>query len=213
MLDSFDNGLGLYETGEIDYIDLSEANLKTIMADKTSEFYSQLVPKLSSKYPYQWHWNFDKNKEDGTPDTNWNKAIANKNFRLSFYYSLDMANYLSRTNAVNPYVCESNCYTMYGLVYLKDGTDYVQLVKDGLGIDNYNGKNTVRYDKKKGEDFKKKAMEELKAQGVTFPVQMDFYIKSGDQTAADTATIMKQSFCTFLADDYVAYPYLRRNSS
>ena len=52
-------------------------------------------------------------------------------------------------------------------------------------------------------DLKKQAMEELSAIGVTFPVHCYHYIKSGDTTALDTATVLKQCFSDSLGDDFV----------
>ena len=46
-------------------------------------------------------------------------------------------------------------------------------------------------------------MEELSAIGVTFPVHCYHYIKSGDTTALDTATVLKQCFSDSLGDDFV----------
>ena len=46
-------------------------------------------------------------------------------------------------------------------------------------------------------------MEELSAIGVTFPVHCYHYIKSGDTTALDTATVLKQCFSESFGDDFV----------
>ena len=46
-------------------------------------------------------------------------------------------------------------------------------------------------------------MEELAAKGVTFPVNIDYYIIAGDQNALDKATVLKQVFAEGLGEDYV----------
>ncbi len=46
-------------------------------------------------------------------------------------------------------------------------------------------------------------MEELSAQGVTFPVVVDYYIQGSNQTALDTANVLKQMFTDCLGDDFV----------
>ncbi len=48
------------------------------------------------------HFNYQKNNEDGTPDDNWNKAIANTAFRQCFYKGLELTNWYARTNKINP---------------------------------------------------------------------------------------------------------------
>ena len=102
MIESLDTGFQLYQAGELDRIDLSESNLTTIYNDENNEYHDQLVEKRPDKFSYQFHFNYSKMKEDGTPDDNWNKAIANTAFRQAMYYGLDLTSYYARTNAINP---------------------------------------------------------------------------------------------------------------
>ena len=99
--------------------------------------------------------------------------------------------------------CENNVYTMDGFCYTSDGTDYTELVKKELGLAEENGKTPVRLDRTKADEYKQKAIEELTAQGVTFPVEVDYYIASSNQTALDTATVLKQVFEDSLGEDFV----------
>jgi oligopeptide transport system substrate-binding protein len=46
-------------------------------------------------------------------------------------------------------------------------------------------------------------MEELSAKGVTFPIQMDYYVQGSNQSALDTAQVLKQTFIDCLGEDYV----------
>ena len=142
-------------------------------------------------------------KDDGTPDDNWNKAIANDSFRKVWWYGLDLSNYFKRFNAINPMICENNYYTMKGLCYTSDGKDYVELVRDAMGMKKEDGKTPARLDKAKAEQYKKQAMEELSAQGVTFPVQADYYILASSQTALDSANVLKQVFSDSFGDDFI----------
>ena len=203
MIESTDVGYQLYETGEIDAIGLSESQLSTITSDPNHKFYNYLVPATPSKYSYQFHFNFNKMKEDGTPDTNWNTAIANEAFRKAMYYGLDLTNYWRRTNAVDPMACENNFYTMKGLCYTSDGTDYVELVRKELGLPEENGETPIRLDAAKAEEYKKQAIEELTALGVTFPVELDHYIMASNQNALDSANVLAQCFSDSLGDDFI----------
>ena len=56
---------------------------------------------------------------------------------------------------------------------------------------------------KKQNSTNSKAIEELTAQGVTFPVEADFYISASSQTALDSANVLAQVFSDCLGDDYV----------
>ena len=205
MVESNDISFQLYQNGEIDYVDLSEAHINTIAKDPSNKYYDYMVPAVPSKYSYQFHFNFNKNKEDGIPDTNWNTAIANEAFRKSWYYGLNLSDYWKRTNAIDPMVCENNFYTMKGLVYTTDGTEYTELVKKELGLGETNGNTPARVDPAKAEEYKKQAIEELTALGVTFPVGVDYYISASNQVALDSANVMAQAFSDGLGDDYVKF--------
>ena len=205
MVESNDISFQLYQNGEIDYVDMSEAHINTIAKDPSNKYYDYMVPAVPSKYSYQFHFNYNKKKEDGTPDKNWNTAIANEAFRKSWYYGLNLSDYWKRTNAIDPMVCENNFYTMKGLVYTTDGTEYTELVKKELGLGETNGNTPARVDPAKAEEYKKQAIEELTALGVTFPVEVDYYISASNQVALDSANVMAQAFSDGLGDDYVKF--------
>ena len=203
MIESSEIGYQLYENGEVDHCGLTESQLNTIAKDPNHKFYNYLVPATPNKYSYQIHFNYNKKNEDGTPDKNWNTAIANEAFRKSIYYGLDMTDYWKRSNAIDPLSCENNFYTMKGLCYTSDGKDYLELVEKEMGLPESDGKTPRRVDKAKAEELKKQAMEELKALGVTFPVSLDHYISGSSQAALDSANVLKQCFTNSLGDDYI----------
>ena len=193
----------LWQNGELDNIALAEADLRTIYNDDSNEWKPYLSETRPKKYSYQMHFNFDKFKDDGSADENWNKAVANEAFRLSLYYGLDLRNYWSRTNFIEPLHCENVGYTMKGLLYYSDGTDYAAKVEEKMGFAPSDGENPRRFDAAKAEAYKKQAMEELAAKGVSFPVEMDYYIIAGNQDALDKATVLKQTFAECLGAEYV----------
>ena len=203
MVESADVNYQLYQSGEVDSVSLSESNLKTIYENEGHEFHDYLVEARPGKYSYQLQLNYDKRFDDGSQDTNWNTAIANKAFRLAWYYGLDLTEYYKRTNNIHPLKCENNFFTMKGLCYMSDGRDYVDVVAEKIGLGEYNGETMVRHDAAKGEQYKKQAMEELSAKGVTFPVSADYYISGSSQTALDSATVLKNAFSNYLGDDFV----------
>ena len=204
MLESNDTMYQLYQSGEIDTVTLTESNLKTIYDDPENPYHDYLVENPATG-TYQIHFNYDKHLEDGTPDVNWNTAIANEAFRLSWYYGLDLTEYWKRTNSINPLSCENEFYSMTGLAYTSDGTDYTELVRQELGLPELNGDQIVRLDAEKAEQYKQQAIEELTALGVTFPVEVDFFISGGNQTALDTANVLSQCFSDSLGDNYVQF--------
>ena len=203
MVESSDVAYQLYQSGEIDEVGLTESNIKTISGDESNPYHDKMIEWPNDFRSYQFHFNYDKRKEDGTPDTNWNNAIANEAFRLAWYYGLDLTPSFSRTNAINPLSCENNFYSMPGLLYTSDGTDYTELVRQELGLPQENGEKMVRLDADKAAQYKKQAMEELSALGVTFPVGVDYYISASNQTALDSATVFGQALSSSLGDDFV----------
>ena len=203
MVESNDVAYQLYENGEIDYCTLTESNLQTIISDPNHKFYDYLVEWPSDYRSYQFHLNYSKNNEDGTPDTNWNTAIANEAFRQSWYYGLNLTDYFKRSNTINPMSCENNFYTTPDLIFCSDGTEYTQLVREKLGLPENNGETPVRLNADKFNELKAQAMEELTALGVTFPVEIDYYISASSQTALDSANVLKQIFEQSLGEDYV----------
>ena len=203
MVESNDVAYQLYQSGEIDSASLTESNLNTIYNDESNPYHDYLTEVPADKYSYQTRFNYNKKNEDGTPDTNWNNAIANEAFRLAWYYGLDLTPSFSRTNAINPLSCENNFYSMPGLLYTSDGTDYTELVRQELGLPQENGETPVRLDADKAAQYKKQAMEELSAIGVTFPVGIDYYISGSNQAALDSANVLAQALSNSLGDDFV----------
>lgn len=204
MVESSDNAFQMFQNGELSTITLTEANLQTIYRDENHKYHKNLVEARPTKYSYQIHINFDKKLPDGKPDKNWNTAIANLAFRQSLYWGIDWTDYLSRVNAINPLKTTNLGYTANSLVTTSDGRDYADLVLDRLGmrpsLDSY-----VRYDAEKGAQLKQQAMEELTAKGVTFPVELDYYIAGGNQTSLDSATVIKDVMEQSLGQDYIKF--------
>ena len=144
---------------------------------------------------------------DGTPDENWNKAIANKAFRQCFSKGMVLNKFFARYNPINPLKCENDFFTMKGLCYTSDGTDYTNLVAKEMGLDGeaYDGKTMKRLRANNGDitELKKQAMEELSAIGVTFPVHCSYYVLAGSTSALDHATVLKQCFTDSFGDDFI----------
>ncbi len=204
MVESSDTAFQMFQAGELDSIILTEANLQTIYRDEEHKYHNNLVERRPTKYSYQLRFQYDKKNTDGTPDDNWNKAIANEAFRLAIYRGIDWTDYLARINAINPLKTTNLCYTAANLVTTSDGKDYTDLVMDRLGMRPSSDKY-VRYDAELGAQYKQQAIDELTAKGVTFPVDFDYYIAGGNQTALDSATVLKDIFTSGLGEDFIKF--------
>ena len=202
MVDSAEVAFQLFQTGELDYVSLSQSNLSSIYNSPDNDWHDYLVEARPTKYSYQIHLVYDKKLADGSPDVNWNTAVANEAFRKSLYYGLDATDYLARTNAINPLSCQNYCYTANGVATTSDGTDYTQLVRNELGL-QYDYTTYSRVNPELAAQYKAQAIEELTAKGVTFPIVIDYYIAGGNQNAKDTADVLAQIISDCLGDDYV----------
>ena len=204
MVESVANAYQLFKEGQLDHVSLDQATLQAIYdGSADAEYKENLVEARPTKYSYQIHLVYAKNLEDGeTPDVNWNTAVANENFRKSLYYGLDLTKYLARTNAINPLSCQNFVYTGNGVAFTSDGTDYTSLVLKELGME-YTTDSYSRYNAEKAAEYKKAAMDELAAKGVTFPVEMVYYISGASTVAAETAKVLENIISECLGDDYI----------
>lgn len=197
----------LFMTGEIDRCTVSESNLRLIYNDASHEFHDNLVEVRDSPFAYQIHFNFNKLDADGNPDDNWNKAVNNEAFRKAIRYGVNLEAYWSRFNFINPESGILETFTGAETAVFSDGRDYTDRVKELIGVKD----GTPRYDAAKGAQYAAQAKTELAAAGVTFPIECRYYIKAGDQTAADNATVLKEAFedcfgkdmLNFVIDTYV----------
>ena len=185
----------LFISGEVDRCELSESRLRIIWEDENSPWRDKLVQTRPSRFNYQVVFNYGKKFEDGTPDTNWNTAVANEAFRKSLYYGLDFKEFWSLYDFINPESNRIETFVTRDVVTYSDGTDYVDKLMEIMGTTD------GHVDAAKAQDYVAQAKSEL-AGKVTFPIQADYYIKAGDQTAQDQATVLKNIFEN-LAEDYI----------
>ena len=199
--------LQLYENRELDEVDLGESSIATIQADPSNVFNQQLCEKRPKKFSYCFIFNYDKRKADGTADENWNKAIANKAFRQCFSKGLELSKFYSRYNPINPLKCENDFFTMSGLCYTTDGTDYTSLVAQELGLDGekYDGKTMKRLRAKQRRHHRPEEAGHGRAERHRrhLPVHCSYYILAGSTTALDSATVLKQCFTDSFGDDFI----------
>lgn len=193
-----------WETGEVDQTELAASTSQTILDNPNDARYNQVVSTRLRKYSYQMLLNYAKNNADGTPDTNWNNAVANEAFRKSLYWGIDYTTNFFRDNRLDPLVLENLAYSMKDFLYFSDGTDYVTRVIELLDekIPESNGETTRRFDPDKALAYKEQAMKELEGK-VTFPVQVDYYVKSGSNL--DGTLVLKENFERTLGTDYVNF--------
>lgn len=205
MVESDDTAYQMYRNGELDYALISAANVQ-ILASGNDEFSDYICTTPSqSQSAGSFHLNWYRLKADGSEDTDWNTALANEAFRKSLYWGLDWTKYYAMEyNALYPLGNANYVYTVEGLAFTSDGRDYTELVKENLDFEIKEDEYS-RLDVDKALGYKKQAVEELTAKGVTFPINVIYHISAGDQNALDKANVLKQMFTENLGEDYISF--------
>jgi oligopeptide transport system substrate-binding protein len=105
---------------------------------------------------------------------------------------------------MNPLASQGYTIMGPGLVSI-DGEDYTTYVEGLLGVDSSNYDEYDRYDAEKGAEYLAAAKEELAAAGVTFPIELDYYISASNQTQLDTATVLKKNIEEYMGTDFIDF--------
>ena len=150
-------------------------------------------------------FNYNKLKDDGSDRMKTGiQQSANDSFRKVLVVRSGFEQYYKRFNAINPMVCENNFYTMKGLVYTSDGTDYVELVRQEMGLQKANGKTPARLEQGKSSHVQEAGNRRADRSGRYLPGSaIDYFILASSQTALDSANVLKQVFSDSLGDDFI----------
>lgn len=207
-------GAEMAKRGEIDYTTLGADVVDAWLSDPATEnMVSMNRPKVDYAYFYCFNFNVKKLNEDFYRDGmegysiadeyepwNWEIAVNNENFRQSIMH------------AVNRY---STVYVTTGDHANPD--DYIQntITPQGFAIDTDNGKDYTEeaaftdilskdfYDEAAAKEYKEKAVEELTAQGVTFPVKMLVKYNPSTTNWEDQCIVLEQQLENVLGSDYI----------
>ena len=198
MLESLNMAYSMYENGELDRANLTQDEIKI---QKDNKYLTETREGARSG---QIYFNYEK-----ANDENWNKAVANENFRKAWFYGLEPTPYLARTNPVHPEVLQNNLFTA-GVVVKDSKGDYY---KEFDELKDYaNG----LYNEDKFKEAKDKAVAELTAAGVELPVTVGLVYNSGNQTAEETYEVLSAHIVSSLGEDLVkieGLPYIKSATS
>lgn len=186
-----ESALEYFERGELSRAPLSAFQVKA-QQDKNSPYLIQM-PLSSSTYGMLLN---NQGEYEGSEDTN--KAVNNENFRKSLMYGIDADAYNEVTILGDVAAVRATTVTAEDYIYDENGKDYSTYgsLADWSSID-------YLYDPEKALQYKEKAMDELKAEGVTFPIKFVNVYAAGNETEAQKAEIMKQCLEETLGEDYI----------
>lgn len=189
-----------FQTGLVDNVTLNGEYAAELYNNPSDPNY-QYLQSETSKYSYQMHFNYDKriSKEDQSPDTAWNTAVGNEDFRLALYYGMDLTPYFQKMNGVTPQACQNYAYTARNVAVTSDGRDYVDLVLAELGL-QYDAEAYLRYNAEKAAEYKARAIQALTEAGVSLPVKAAYYIIANSSVALENAEALKACMEAQLSD-------------
>jgi len=179
--------------GEIDYCKLSTDVIdewKTSHADYVSR------NRVDNMWNYFYCFDFRPTYAAEWGPENWALAVMNSNFRHSIMSAFDRLYCMTAVEPDDPESILQNTITPSDFAYDADGNDFVKQ-SAFADIDQY------YFNKDKALEYKAKAVEELTAIGVTFPVTVVLTYNSSDTDWENEYVLLKQQLEGVLGTDYV----------
>lgn len=146
-------------------------------------------------YSYFYAFNFDPQYDSEYAPEDWRIAVNNVNFRQSIMKAFDRLYAMRAMEPNDPESVLQNCITPRTFVTV-NGVDFTEL-------DPFAGIADQYYNPDAALEYKAKAMEELTAQGVTFPIKMVVTYKSGQSDWENESILLKQQIESVLGTDYI----------
>lgn len=178
--------------GEVD-----SATLNNDIIDDWKANHADIVTRgrATPDYSYFYCFNFDPQYDESYGPENWQLAVNNTNFRHSIMSAFDRLYAMSAIDPESPETIVQNAVCPKGFAAV-DGTDFTSLVAFDTVEENF-------FNADKALEYKAKAVEELTAAGVTFPVTMLVTYRSDDKDWENESILLKQQLEGVLGSDYV----------
>lgn len=181
--------------GEVDYAELDASLLNSWLTDdNTYNMVSSSRPNVS--YSYFYVFNFEPRFDASLEPDNWILAVNNENFRQSILHGLDRVGALAVQDPQNPESIVNNTVTppTFASGAGMDFTEYPAL-KGYTDGDSFDADLALEY--------KVKAMEELSAQGCTFPVKVYMRYNPDTTNWDKECQVVEQQLENALGKDYI----------
>ena len=178
--------------GEVDFAEIS-----TDIVDDWKTNHPEYLSKerLDVMWSYFYCFNFNPTYDDSYRPDDWLKAVHNENFRHSIMSAFDREYSIRAIEPDDPASIMQN--TITPATFCSDGTT------DFAAQTVFQNNDQYFFNADKALEYKAAAMEELSAQGVTFPIQMVMTYKSGDTDWENEYVLVKQQIEGVLGSDYV----------
>ena len=187
-------GPEMIKRGEIDYATISADLLEDWQGnEETKNLVSRERP--STSYSYFYCFNFDPQFDEAYEPDNWRKAVNNENFRKALYYGLDKVKEVAVLEPSTPEDYTLATVTPFDFAYNADGTDFTTV---GALADKGD-----TFDEAKAIEYRDAAVEELTAEGVTFPVKALMCYNPSTRDWDKECQVVEQQMEALLGSDFI----------
>ena len=179
--------------------EISFADISTDVVDEWKTNHMDILSK--SREDNAWHYfflfDFKPTYDDEYKPEDWMRAAMNENFRHSLVSAFNREYFVQTTIDQDSYAnLLQRSITPAGSCYDDDGVEFAQ-------NEAFDGVEANFYDLTKAADYKAKAIEELTAEGVTFPITVIMTYQGGDTAGENQCVVAKQMLEENLGTDYI----------
>ncbi len=188
----------MVQTGEVSYADIPASMVPSWMEDPALAAKVRPLSYGSSTYSYWYEFNFWPTFDEsvGGSHETWLKCANNENFRKSFFFGMDRLAAMETREPYSPEGKINRTITLPDFVFA-GGVSYSQMGN----LAEYS--NMEQYNPELALEYKAKAMEELAAEGVEFPVKVYCPYNSSSTEWTNRAQVVKQQMEDLLGTDYI----------
>lgn len=182
----------MFLRGEIDGCNVTTAILSDWMNGENAQYVHTTMPNGRVMYMLLC---FDPHFEDEAAGEDYKKAVNNKNFRLSIATGLDKEYSISAYDPDNAAALVTNLMMpeSFAVTDGKDYTTFGKLPELAKGM----------FDEAKAKEYRDTAMAELKAEGVTFPIEIPLYYNPSEANQDQCCMLMEKQLEELLGTDYI----------
>lgn len=181
---------------EVDYADISSDILDDWLGNEdTASLVSKERP--ATDYSYFYCYNFDPQFDEEYEPENWKLAVNNENFRQAMMAALNRINPVAISEPNTPEEFIMNTVTPTGFTTNADGADYTSLeaFADIMAADSFDEEAALSY--------KEAAVEELTAEGATFPVKVLMKYNPSTVNWDKECAVVEQQMESVLGTDFI----------
>ncbi len=179
---------------EVDYAKISNDILDDWKANNAT---SLSKSREDAMWHYWYSFDFRPTYGDEYGPVDWMRAVLNSNFRHAIMSALDREFIVQgAVDQETPAALMQTSITPANSCFTDKGVDFADMPAfDGIEENFYN--------LNKAQEYKAKAMEELSAKGVTFPITMVISYQSGEKNYENECILVKQQLEKALGTDFI----------